>query len=627
MSGIPDNFPMSLRPWPTKEANGSALPTLISRINAERGQFRNLTEEDLLEEIAKGEENEAAADNDEMSTEDEIEAAPDRQKEVMDAKAEMLAQLEQAHHASMIALDFVALLLSKDQPVQAGLSISDGLRQVVSLGTLGADRVKDTRLTEPRKKDIAAVGKGWKIQSFNTSVESILNAASRLEIEIAAETKYWEAILSVDEKGWKTCKLPQEQHTLGVRFGFFDAAPAFSNRSLAALRRQPDGTAYLDHGAADPTPKRVVIHIETNGVLTGALAPETSAPDSSSLETLVLRARNAVFEEELWQELNREARTLANHSVRMTGNEISCQLTPSTRILLRLEPLPISATAPEPRAHDDIATMLSLALHLELSYAHRQNQRRRTQPPPPISSAPRPNPPYPLLRPLLAYEHHTGVLTALRATTASLTTTLYAASLAVPAATLVPATPTATTSTEERVAALLSSHEAEFHVPLPANQSVTIKLRSDLGIQTRFRVEITPALAAVCRAPPNPSVEEVRTFLWWAAGCAVVRAVVEKGEEGGVGEGEGLKGWRETASPCLVRKEEGGRSREIGVVVVEGRLELKVKSGKGSRVVAWGVDGEERGVWEVIEEVGRSDGMEGPWGDGHEVIREVTEIE
>ena len=130
----------------------------------------------------------------------------------------------------MIALDFVALLLSKDQPVQAGLSISDGLRQVVSLGTLGADRVKDTRLTEPRKKDIAAVGKGWKIQSFNTSVESILNAASRLETEIAAETKYWEAILSVDEKGWKTCKLPQEQHTLGVRFGFFDAAPAFSNQ-------------------------------------------------------------------------------------------------------------------------------------------------------------------------------------------------------------------------------------------------------------------------------------------------------------------------------------------------------------------------------------------------------------
>ncbi|KFY59799.1 hypothetical protein V497_04076, partial [Pseudogymnoascus sp. VKM F-4516 (FW-969)] len=232
----------------------------------------------------------------------------------------------------------------------------------------------------------------------------------------------------------------------------------------------------------------------------------------------------------------------------------------------------------------------------------------------------------PLLRPLLAYEHHIGVLAALRATTASLTSTLRAASLAVDAATLLPATPTAASSTEERVAALLLSREAEFLVPLPANQSVTIKLRSDLGIQTRFRIEITPALAAVCRAPPNPSVEEVRTFLWWAAGCAVVRAVIDRGEEGGVEEG--LKGWRETASPCLVRKEEGGRSREIGVVVVEGRLELKVRNGKEVGVKVWGVDevGEERGVWEVVEEVGRRDGTEGAWGDGHEVIREVTEI-
>ncbi|KFY19121.1 hypothetical protein V493_08128, partial [Pseudogymnoascus sp. VKM F-4281 (FW-2241)] len=226
---------------------------------------------------------------------------------------------------------------------------------------------------------------------------------------------------------------------------------------------------------------------------------------------------------------------------------------------------------------------------------------------------------------LLAYEHHIGVLATLRATTASLTTALCAAFLTVPSATLLPATPTAATTTEERVAALLSSREAEFLVPLPANQSVTIKLRSDLGIQTRFRVEITPALAKVCRAPPNPSVEEVRTFLWWTAGCAVVRAVVDKGDDEGVGEG--LKGWKETPSPCLVKKEAEGRSREIGVVVMEGRLELKVKSGKGSKVVRWGVGGEERGVWDVVEEVGRSDGTEGAWGDGHEVIREVMEIE
>lgn len=104
-----------------------------------------------------------------------------------------------------------------------------------------------------------------------------------------------------------------------------------------------------------------------------------------------------------------------------------------------------------------------------------------------------------------------------------------------------------------------------------------------------------------------------------------MRAIVEKGDEEGVEEG--LKGWKETASPCLVKKEAGGKSKEIGVVVVDGRLELKIRNGKESRVVAWGVDEvRERGVWEVVEEVGRSDGTEEAWGDGHEVIREVTEI-
>lgn len=93
MSNIPGQFPLSLRAWPTKEGGGSALPTLISRINSERGEFRNLTEEDLRDEIAKAEVD-TTADNEERESEGEDEAAPDRVKEVMDAKAEMLAQIE-----------------------------------------------------------------------------------------------------------------------------------------------------------------------------------------------------------------------------------------------------------------------------------------------------------------------------------------------------------------------------------------------------------------------------------------------------------------------------------------------------------------------------------------------------
>jgi mediator of RNA polymerase II transcription subunit 17 len=51
-------------------------------------------------------------------------------------------------------------------------------------------------------------------------VDSILASASRLEKEIELETRYWQQVLAVSENGWSVCRLPNEKHTLGVRFGF-----------------------------------------------------------------------------------------------------------------------------------------------------------------------------------------------------------------------------------------------------------------------------------------------------------------------------------------------------------------------------------------------------------------------
>jgi mediator of RNA polymerase II transcription subunit 17 len=99
----------------------------------------------------------------------------------------------------MFALDFVSLLLSKDTPVQASLSISPFLRELVGMGTLGADKLYAPRMTDAQKQDNKQVAKGWKSQSVDKTVDSILASASRLEKEIEVETK---------------------RHTLGVRFGF-----------------------------------------------------------------------------------------------------------------------------------------------------------------------------------------------------------------------------------------------------------------------------------------------------------------------------------------------------------------------------------------------------------------------
>jgi mediator of RNA polymerase II transcription subunit 17 len=120
----------------------------------------------------------------------------------------------------LFALDFVALLISKDQPNQASLSISPFLRENVGMGTLGADKIHASKITDAQKEDNRRIAKGWKIQNLNKSADSILASATRLEKEIEVETEYWKHVLAVRENGWSICRLPNEKHTLGVRFGF-----------------------------------------------------------------------------------------------------------------------------------------------------------------------------------------------------------------------------------------------------------------------------------------------------------------------------------------------------------------------------------------------------------------------
>jgi mediator of RNA polymerase II transcription subunit 17 len=88
------------------------------------------------------------------------------------------------------------------------------------MGTLGADKMQISKVTDAQKEDNKRIAKGWKIQNLNKTADSILESATRLEKEIELETEYWKQVLAVSENGWAICRLPNEKHTLGVRFGF-----------------------------------------------------------------------------------------------------------------------------------------------------------------------------------------------------------------------------------------------------------------------------------------------------------------------------------------------------------------------------------------------------------------------
>lgn len=123
---------------------------------------------------------------------------------------------------AMFALDFVSLLLSKYAPRQAETSMSAILKQVAPLGSLNAEVVNPPPKPESTAKDIKTVSRGWRLQNFDAAANRLLDAATRLESEVASETRYWEEVLAVKNKGWKVCRLPRERQALGVQYGFME---------------------------------------------------------------------------------------------------------------------------------------------------------------------------------------------------------------------------------------------------------------------------------------------------------------------------------------------------------------------------------------------------------------------
>jgi mediator of RNA polymerase II transcription subunit 17, fungi type len=94
MGSLPNGFPVSLKSWPSKPNDATALPTLIQRINLERGGFVNISEESLQQEIAQAEAGDSGECN--GSSDEEEAEEPDRAKELMAAREEMVGQIEYA---------------------------------------------------------------------------------------------------------------------------------------------------------------------------------------------------------------------------------------------------------------------------------------------------------------------------------------------------------------------------------------------------------------------------------------------------------------------------------------------------------------------------------------------------
>ena len=87
---------ISLQPPASTDENQKSLSYLIARINEQKGSFRNVTEESLLEEIEGGPEDEAIEideEDDDEEARDEFEDAKPKRERFTKARAEMLKQV------------------------------------------------------------------------------------------------------------------------------------------------------------------------------------------------------------------------------------------------------------------------------------------------------------------------------------------------------------------------------------------------------------------------------------------------------------------------------------------------------------------------------------------------------
>jgi mediator of RNA polymerase II transcription subunit 17 len=133
------------------------------------------------------------------------------------------------------AVDILSLVLSADPNKRSESSFSytfrtEGLEKGIPFGSFGVS--KENHEQHVRKPDEIQslleyeqrqelVSKGARMEALDTATDEILKAAKKLEREVRRETKYWQEIVSISDKGWPIQRVRQNARNVpfAVRYG------------------------------------------------------------------------------------------------------------------------------------------------------------------------------------------------------------------------------------------------------------------------------------------------------------------------------------------------------------------------------------------------------------------------
>ncbi|OAL43246.1 hypothetical protein IQ07DRAFT_593234 [Pyrenochaeta sp. DS3sAY3a] len=524
MAGNESLKDVTLRPWPPQkkeELSQEDLLLQIEQLTTERGHLRDITEKSLQDDIDSGKHVPEDV-KDGLKQDDKDKDAPSKQQmveKVFNAQREMYGHLEWAKFAAENALDLLSLVLSQDVNKRSVNSFSHtfrevGLNQGIPFGSIGVSRENhefhvrkqdEMMKLEDLERRQLIVAKGSRMQALDSAADEILQAAQKLEKEVRRETKYWQEIVSVSDKGWPIQRLRRNTRHVpfGVRYGLPEASNHFKARGFAPLNMDADGSIILDP-ALRLKPKTLRVRVSENGRITGTshLSIENEL-QNLSIEKSIQIARDSLFEEELYHEMSIESRQLMAFGVKFRDSIIEVDA-PSLggeasqrKLLIDCVPRETASLGDQDHSHDWVAQSVAEALRLLLSHEHSLRLYRRSQLPTPLTSRTRENPTPPLLRTLLAVFRHLEGVDSLYLYLEKVTSTLHSAGLDI-----------ALETTRETSWANLAE---TFKTPSKKDLSATDQL---LGIFTRpFDGKATLALPNANATQPDTLTIDTRTII------------------------------------------------------------------------------------------------------------------
>ncbi len=400
------------------------------------------------------------------------------------------------------------------------------------------------------------------------------------------------------------------------------AHPDFRDRGLAALRRDEEGNVELDRGVLS-TNRVLRIRIldsgkptSTHGKVFEQTFDSTQASDSTPVETLILNARNSIFDEELHYELHREARKYANQGIRCIGDKI---LLPSKNEEQIEIDLVSSSDRESPSSSEEIVSnFIAISLRILLSHAHRENLRRRSKPPQQITEGETPRPVYSILKPIVENLQHRSTLQLMQGFFNQLIRILSAAGLKLrveePTSPykLTGSIPSAST-TESLINTFADPLRSAFTIHLPSDLTI-IKLETITSFQppqsgTQFLSSLLsfPSGSTISTMPPTISTSSLAhikdTFLHFVK-LDILQIIASPNP--------GVDGWKvSSAEAGLIRRtSDDGAQDRIVLDLEEDFLNLDwSRSGKVEGRRCWNCSscGEPQGLLDAIEETFRTE--------------------